>query len=337
MKAYCFKSPGGLEKIFCNDVKDPGTPKSGEIRVAIKANSLNYHDLMVATGVMPAADGRILLSDGAGIVEAVGDEVIEFKPGDKVVSTFFPVWLAGAPVPAAGGFKYTPGDGVDGMATEVVVRSANAFTRIPAGWNFEQAATIPTSALTAWRALVIDGQLKAGEIVLVQGTGGVSMAALQLAKNLGAKVIATSSSNEKLSKASALGADYTINYKKVPDWSAKALEITGGRGVDHVVEVGGPQTLAQSLQAIKVGGHIALVGVLSGVAGELNIRLALVKHARIQGLIVASRRDQQEFVRALETIKFDPLVDKVFPAAEIASAFEFMKQGKHFGKVCLKW
>jgi len=211
MKAVTLKAPGGLENITLTDIADPGRPGKGEIRVAIKASSLNFHDLIVASGEFPTQDGRILLSDGAGIVEEVGEGVEAFRPGDRVVSTFFPLWPAGKPGPAAGNFAHTPGDGIDGMASEYVVRPESAFTHAPHGWSHTESATITTSALTAWRALVTDGQLKAGETVLVQGTGGVSVAALQIAKAMGARVIATSSSDEKLAAVRAMGADETIN------------------------------------------------------------------------------------------------------------------------------
>jgi len=337
MKTWRMQSPGGLDRLVLEETADPEAPGKGAIRVAIKANSLNYHDLLVALGTIPTENGRILLSDGAGVVEAVGEGVEEFKVGDAVVSTFFPIWLAGAPIPAAGGFQHTPGDGVDGMAAKYVVRPTAAFTHAPRGWTHPQAATIPTSALTAWRALVVDGGLTAGETVLVQGTGGVSIAALQIAKGMGAKVIATSSSDEKLERARKLGADFTINYRQERDWGKKAFALTGGLGVDHVIEVGGPATLEQSLRALKVGGHVALIGVLSGTAGELPIMLALLKQARIGALIVGSRRDQQDFVRALEVMTAAPVVDQIYPAAELVEAFRHLQSGRHFGKICIEW
>ncbi|ENO84085.1 zinc-dependent alcohol dehydrogenase family protein [Thauera linaloolentis] len=337
MKALTLKSPGGLENIVLDDVADPGRPGKGEIRVAIKASSLNYHDLLVAAGAFPTEDGRILLSDGAGIVEETGEGVDEFKPGDHVVSTFFPVWPAGPATPAVGGFAHTPGDGAQGMACGHVVRPAGAFTHAPRGWTHREAATITTSGLTAWRALVVNGRLKAGETVLVQGTGGVSIAALQLAKAMGAYVIATSSSDDKLAKVKRLGADLTINYRNEPEWGRKALELTHGFGVDHVVEVGGPATLGQSLTALKVGGHIALIGLLSGTDASLPILSVLAKHARIEGLIVGSRQEQKDFVRALDLMEARPVIDQVFPYADLAAAFAHQQSGQHFGKICVEW
>lgn len=337
MKALQLKASGGLDQIQYKDVEDPGHPGPGEIRVAIKANALNYHDLLVANGAASTADGRTLLSDGAGTVEAVGDDVEEFKPGDSVVSTFFPVWEAGPPTPSVGGFMNTPGDGQEGLAAEYVVRPCSAFTHTPRGWSHVQSATITTSALTAWRALVVDGGLKAGETVLVQGTGGVSTMALQIARAMGARVIATSSSDDKLERVKQLGADHTINYKRVPQWGKQVLEYTRGMGVDHVVEVGGPDTFAQSIKAVAVGGHIAMIGVLSGMKAELSLMPALAKQVRIQSLIVGSRRDQQDFVQALEVMQPDPMVDKVFASHELADAFRYQQSGQHFGKICLTW
>lgn len=337
MKAVTLKAPGGLENITVSDIADPGQPGKGEIRVAVKASSLNYHDLIVATGQFPTKDGRILLSDGAGIVEEVGEGVEAFKVGDHVVSTFFPIWLAGKPIPAVSGFTHTPGDGVDGMASEYVVRSENAFTHAPKGWSHTESATITTSALTAWRALVTDGHLKAGETVLVQGTGGVSIAALQIAKAMGAKVIATSSSDEKLAFVRQLGADETINYRTTPEWGDKVLELTQGFGVDHVVEVGGPATLNESLKSIKVGGHIAQIGILSGDEAAVSVFSLLAKQVQIKGVIVASRQDQADFVKALEIMNRKPVIDRTFKYEALSEAFTYLQSGAHLGKICVEW
>lgn len=337
MKALTLKAPGGLENVVLSDIADLGKPGKGEIRVAIKASSLNFHDLIVATGQFPTEDGRILLSDGAGVVEEVGAGVEYFKPGDHVVSTFFPTWVAGKPHSAINGFSHTPGDGVDGMACEYVVRSENAFTHAPKGWSHLDSSTITTSGLTAWRALVTSGKLQAGESVLIQGTGGVSLTALQIAKSIGAKVIATSSSDDKLDRVKQLGADETVNYKTHPEWGKKVLELTNGEGVDHVVEVGGPATINQSLIALKVGGHIAQIGVLSGNEAEIPILSILGKQARIHGLTVASRQDQIEFVKALEVIDTKPVIDKIFHYDDLAEAFARQQSGAHFGKICVEW
>lgn len=335
MKGIVLHAPGGLDRLERVEMPDPGAPGPGEIRVRVHASSLNYHDYGVVSGRMPTADRRIPMSDGAGIVEAVGEGVSDFTAGDHVVSCFFPQWQDG---PAAvGDFKTVPGDGVDGYAREVVVRPATWFTRAPRDFTHAEAATLTTAGLTAWRALVVDGGLKAGDVVLVLGTGGVSIFALQLARLMGAAVIATSSSDEKLERVRALGANHTINYRRQEDWGARARDWTGGRGVDHVIEVGGPGTLAQSIEAVRIGGHISLIGVLTGRAGEVPTAKLMAKQARLQGLIVGSRRHQTEMVRGLEATGMRPVIDRSFTLDEIADAFRHEESGKHFGKICLEF
>ncbi|WAC74040.1 NAD(P)-dependent alcohol dehydrogenase [Roseateles sp. SL47] len=337
MKAMVVRAPGGLDRLELRELADPGQPGPGQIRVAVHATSLNFHDLLVANGSIPADDGRVLMSDAAGVVEAVGADVTEFQVGDSVVSCFFPQWLDGLPFHDVGHFRRTPGDGVDGFATEVAVRPATDFTKAPRGWSHAEAATLTTAGLTAWRALVVDGGLKAGSTVLVLGTGGVSIAALQIAKAMGARVILTSSSDEKLARARALGADEVINYRSEPAWGQRVLELTGGVGVDHVVEIGGPGTLAQSIQAVRVGGHIALIGVLTGRQGEVPTSVLMAKQARLQGLIVGSRRDQQDYVAALEQGDIRPVIDRSFPLEQLAQAFRFQESAGHFGKLVVEW
>ena len=333
MKAITLRQPAGLDKLHLVDLPDPGQPRAGEIRVRVHASSLNFHDLGVVSGRMPSADGRIPMSDGAGVVEAVGEGVDEFAVGDSVVSTFFPTWLDGGPTIAD--FATVPGDGVDGYAREYVVRPAHWFTHAPRGYSHAEAATLTTAGLTAWRALVVDAGLKAGDTVLVLGTGGVSIFALQFAKSMGATVIATSSSDEKLARAQALGADFTINYRRDTDWAAKVLEYTNGRGVDNVIEVGGPDTLGQSIQACRTGGHIALIGVLTGVAGPVPTVELMRRHQTLQGLIVGSRSHQRDMVRAIDATGIKPVIDKTFALEDIADAFAHQSAGKHFGKLCL--
>ena len=335
MKAVSLRSPKGLEGLVIEDRADPGAPGQGEIRVALHGSSLNFHDLGVATGRMPTEDGRIPLADGAGIVESVGSGVTEFAPGDMVVSCFFPDWHDG--LPTIGDFKRTPGDGIDGFAREHVVLPATAFTHAPHGYDAVEAATITTAGLTAWRALVVDGNLKPGDSVLLLGTGGVSIWALQIAKLIGATVAITSSSGDKLDRAKDLGADFRVNYREQADWGRVIHDWTGGRGVDHVVEVGGPGTLAQSIDAVRVGGHISLIGVLTGGAGEVQTAALMAKQARLQGLIVGSRREQQDFVRALDAGGIRPVVDRRFPLDQLADAFRFEMSGGHFGKIGIEW
>jgi len=308
-------------------------PGPGEITVRLRASSLNFHDYLVVKGVAGPKERRIPMSDGAGEVIALGEGVSEFAVGDHVVSTFFPDWLDGQP--QAEGFGRTPGDGIDGYAREQVTAPATAFTRAPRGWSHAEAATLTTAGLTAWRALIDDGALKPGEVVLVQGTGGVSIFALQFAKLAGARVIATSSSDAKLAHLRELGADEVINYREDPDWGLTARRLTGGRGVDHVLDVGGPATLAQSMLATRVGGHVALIGVLTGVDGQLPLGLALGRQLRLQALVVGSRRQQQDMVRALEASTLRPVIDRHFPLDALVAAFRHQESGAHFGKIVL--
>ncbi|MEG3174597.1 NAD(P)-dependent alcohol dehydrogenase [Sphingomonas sp. RB3P16] len=335
MRAMILQAPTGLDRLEATDRADPGAPGAGEIRVALHGSTLNFHDLGVATGRMGSQAGRIPLADGAGVVEAVGSGVDEFAPGDLVVSCFFPEWRDGGAT--IGDFAGTPGDGIDGFAQDVVVRPATAFTHAPKGYAAVEAAAITTAGLTAWRALVVDGGLKAGDTVLLLGTGGVSIWALQIAKAMGASVAITSSSDEKLSRAAGLGADFTVNYRTTTAWGAAVRDWTGGRGVDHVVEVGGPGTLAQSIEAVRVGGHISLIGVLTGGNGDVPTAALMSKQARLQGLIVGSRRQQQDFVRALDASGIRPIIDRRFPLDRLADAFRYEMSGGHFGKIGIEW
>jgi len=335
MRSVTLAKPGGLEQLNLKDSAEPGEPGRGEIRVRIHACSLNFHDYKVVMGAIPTEDQRIPMADGAGVVEAIGEGVSEFKVGDHVVSTFFPEWLTG-PAPIDN-FSTTPGDGQDGYAREQVVRPTNWFTHAPRGYTHAEAATLTTAGLTAWRALVVDGGLKAGDTVLTLGTGGVSVFALQIAKMMGARVISTSSSDEKLERLTALGADYTINYKTTSSWGAKVQELTNGVGVDHVIEVGGPGTLSESIDAVCIGGQIALIGTLTGGAGDVPTAKFMTKQARLQGLIVGSRIHQQEMIRAIEANDMHPVIDRSFALEEIADAFRYEESGKHFGKICLEF
>lgn len=335
MRAVRIQSPGGLGRLELIEVADPGLPATGEIRVRVHATSLNYHDLRVVTGAAGDFGGRIPMADGAGIVEAVGSDVSEFAIGDHVVSVFHPPWQAG---PArVGSFALTPGDGVDGYAREVVVRPASWFTRAPFSYSHAEAATLTTAGVTAWRALVSDGAIKGGDVVLVLGTGGVSVFALQIARAMGASVIVTSSSDEKLEALRGMGATHGINYRTTPGWGRAALDWTRGVGVDHVVEVGGAGTLAQSIDAVRVGGHISLIGALTGRSGEVPLAALLVKQARLQGLTVGSRADQENLVRAIEATGLRPVIHRSFPLEQLADAFRHQESGSHFGKIVVEF
>lgn len=335
MQVVNLRAPAGLDQLTLNDVDEPGEPGAGEIRVRLHASSLNFHDYLVASGKSPTDDNRIPMSDGAGIVDAIGQGVEEFAVGDAVVSTFFPQWLEG---PArVSDFKTVPGDGIDGYAREQVVRPSHYFTHAPKGYTHAEAATLTTAGLTAWRALIVDGGLKAGDTVLTLGTGGVSIFAIQIAKAMGARVIATSSSDDKLKRLRELGADETLNYRQEPEWGKRVKALTDGEGADHVIEVGGPGTLPQSIEAVATAGHISLIGVLTGVGGDIPTAKLMAKQARLQGLIVGSRRDQIEMIRALETTGLKPVIDRSFALAELADAFRHQESGKHFGKICLEF
>lgn len=335
MKAIQLAAPGGLDRLQLVDLPAPAAPGAGEIQVRLHASSLNYHDLAIAAGRSATADGRIPMADGAGVVTAVGEGVTEFAIGDAVVSCFFPLWLSGKQVPST--FTTVPGDGVDGFAREQVTMAATAFTHAPKGYTHEEAATLTTAGLTAWRALVVDGRIEAGQTVLVLGTGGVSIFALQLAHAMGAKVIATTSSAAKAERLRALGADTVINYRDQPEWGDAVLQATGGRGADIVVEVGGPGTLPQSIRACAPGGHIALIGVLTGFAGDVPTVELMRKQQTLKGLIVGSREQQQDLVRALDQLPLRPVIDSSYPLEKIADAFAHQISAQHFGKICLSW
>lgn len=335
MKAMQLNAPGGLQHLQLVELPEAAAPQAGEIQVRIHATSLNYHDLLVCSRPGAAADKRIPMADGAGVVTAVGVGVTEFAVGDAVVSTFFPQWLSGRQVPTH--FRTVPGDGVDGFAREAITLPATAFTRAPKGWTHAQAATLTTAGLTAWRALVVDGQIQAGDTVLVLGSGGVSIFALQMAKSMGARVIATTSSADKAERLRALGADVVINYRETPDWGDAVLAATQGQGADIVVEVGGPGTLPQSIRACAAGGHIALIGVLTGFAGAVPTAELMSKQASIKGLIVGCREQQQDMVRALDLMPCKPVIDRSYALEQLAEAFVHQQSGQHFGKIVVEY
>lgn len=333
MRLVRLKAPGGRQnlKLIHEDHHGPGP---GDVLIRVRASSLNAHDAMVIQGTIPSADGRIPMNDGAGEVVAIGESVDGFKVGDSVVSTFWPHWLHGEMTAATR--RDIPGDSIDGYAREYACMPAHAFTKVPAGYTHAEAATLPTAGLTAWRALVECGHVKLGDTVLILGTGGVSIFALQLAKAAGARVIATSSSDEKLERLKLLGADAVVNYIAEPMWGRKVKDLTGGRGVDHVIEVGGPGTLMQSIEACRTGGHIALIGVLTGFSGELAIGALLSSQIRTSAILVGSRASQNDMIQAITAIGLKPVIDREFPLQEIATAFEYFESRKHLGKICLQ-
>jgi NADPH:quinone reductase-like Zn-dependent oxidoreductase len=333
MRAIKLQQPGGLDKLRPAQI-DIRAPNPGEIQVRVEASSLNYHDYAVVSGMLPVADGRIPMSDGAGTVIAIGEGVTGFAVGDAVVSCFFPNWQDGDA--EASKLVGVPGDHADGFAAETVTMPARAFTRAPNGYSAAQSATLTCAALTAWRGLMVEAEVKPGQVVLTQGTGGVSIFALQFAKAAGCRVISTSSSDAKLDRLKALGADELINYKDTPDWAGRALELTAGRGVDVVVEIGGAGTLPQSIKAVRVGGHISLIGVLAGFAGEVPTAALFGKNAALKGITVGSRAMQLDMIRAIEVNRIEPVIDASFPLEGIADAFRLQASQRHFGKICLQ-
>ena len=334
MKAVRIGDPATLDNLDVFEADAPPAPGPGEVQVRLRASSLNFHDYAVVTGRIPAAAGRIPMSDGAGEVIAVGPGVTLFEEGDHVVSTFFPDWIDG--IPPTTSFEGVPGDGIDGFAREIANVPELGLTRIPQGFTFAQAATLTCAGVTAWRALFVDDNLKPGDTVLVQGTGGVSIFALQLAKAAGAYVVATSSSDEKLERVRAMGADHTINYKSTPEWGDEVRKLTGGAGVDTIVEVGGPGTLNQSIRAIRVQGHIALIGVLTGQKGEVETARLMGKNARLQGLTVGSRAMQLDLIDAIEADGIEPVISDTFPLDRLADAFRHQESGDHLGKIVVE-
>ena len=338
MKAVLLRHPGGLDQLELADVEEPRAPGPGEITVRIRASSINYHDYLVVAGKAAAADKLIPLSDGAGDVVAVGSGVTEYKTGDRVISTFFPEWVDGEPLNRFGReiFASVPGDGADGYARESVTAAASAFTPAPKGFSYSESASLVCAGLTAWRGLAVEAHVKAGDVVLVQGTGGVSIFALQFAKSMGATVIATSSSEEKLERLTALGADHVINYRTEQKWGSAAKRLTGGRGVDHVVDVGGPATLPQSFAACRVGANVAMIGLLTGHEGPLPTTLMMSKQLHVNCVMVGSRKAQRDMVRAVEVNNIRPVIDSTWPLSALADAFRHQESGRHFGKIAIE-
>lgn len=332
MKVIRLEAPASAANLVSSD-EAPPAPKAGEVLVRLRAASLNPHDDFVVRGIIPAAKGRVPLSDGAGDVVACGEGVTGFRAGDPVVSTFWPYWAGGDMT--ASTRREIPGETTDGYAREFACAPAHFFTRAPQGFTHAQAATLPCAGVTAWRGLVVQGRVKPGDTVLTIGSGAVSLFALQFAKAAGARVIATSSSDEKLEKLKRLGADDLIDYKSTPDWGEKAKALTDGRGVDHVIEVGGPATFPQSMGACRLGGHIAVIGLLSGIEARVSIPALFSAQLRISGISIGSRADQEDMIRAIEVNGLKPVIDRSFALGDIGSAFEHF-QRSHFGKVGLE-
>jgi len=304
----------------------------------MKAASINYRDLVVPlrgygsfTGTLPL----VPISDGVGEVVDIGADVTRVAPGDRACPMFMQKWIAGEPDLTR--ITSTLGGPLDGVMQHYMVVNEEGLAKAPEYLTHEEAATLPCAALTAWSALATEGDVKAGDTVLLQGTGGVSLFALQFSKLLGAKVIIISSSDDKLKKAGALGADEGINYKNSPEWGKAVKKLTGGKGVDHIVEVGGEKTLPQSLRAIRPGGTISMIGVLSGINMGVSLGLIVTRNVRLQGITVGHRDSFEAMTRAMRQHPIKPVIDRVFPFEELKEAMEYLRQGKHFGKICIRF
>ncbi|HTG80409.1 MAG TPA: NAD(P)-dependent alcohol dehydrogenase [Geobacteraceae bacterium] len=331
MRYFCIEKEFGIDALQLKEKEVP-RPRPGEVLVRLRAAALNYRDLLVVRGSysrnLPLP--LVPLSDGAGEVVEAG-EGSRWQPGDRVMGTFFQEWDGGAITAEAP--KSALGGSIDGVLAEYVLFREQGVVRMPAHLSFEEGATLPCAALTAWHALE-SGAPSCGQIVLTLGTGGVSIFALQFARASGARVVATTGSAAKENKLTALGADTVINYTDVPDWDKRVWELTGRRGVDLVVEVGGAGTLDKSLKAVRMGGQISLIGVLAG-SGEVNPLPAVMKGVRVQGIYVGSREQFEAMNRAIELHGIHPVIDRVFPFAEAQAAYRYLESGAHFGKVVI--
>lgn len=332
MKAWQIVSDGGIDALQPADVETP-EPGPGEVRVKIAASSINFRDLMTIKD--PVARNlpypRVPNSDGAGTVTAVGAGVTGLKVGDRVASCFFQDWPAGPC--SVDVMNSALGGALDGVLAEEVVLKAAGVIPVPEHLSLEQAATLPCAALTAWHALAEVGGVTAGDTVLLLGTGGVSIFALQFAKLMGARVILTSSSDAKLERAKAMGADGTINYRTHPDWQDAVMDLTGGVGADVTVEVGGAGTLTRSIAATRVGGAIGLIGVLTG--GEINPTLIMRKSLKVQGIYVGSYRMFTDMNAAIALHRLEPVIDQTFAFDDAKSAYRAMEAAGHFGKIVI--
>lgn len=336
MNAYRIQSYSGVDGLARVELPDP-KPAAGQVLVRIHAASLNYRDLLVVQG---RYGGRrrphlIPLSDGAGEVIGVGDGVTRVTVGDRVAGNFFQTWLAGGITQSH--MKEDLGGGIDGMLAEYVALSAEGVVRLPPHLSYEEGATLPCAALTAWNALVFHGMIKAGDTILILGTGGVSVFALQFAKLHGARVIALSRTDAKLERVHALGADETINSTRASDWEKEVWKLTGKRGVDHVIEVGGAGTLEKSLQSVRYGGRVNLIGVLSGFDGTVNPLAALFKSVTMQGIYVGSRDMFESMNRAVTQSTLKPVIDQVFPFADAPAAYRCLESAAHVGKIVIRF
>jgi NADPH:quinone reductase-like Zn-dependent oxidoreductase len=343
MQSLELRHPWGTANLRVVEQPDP-VPGPGEVLLRMRTASLNYRDSFIAAmgGYSPNGSARepvIPLSDGCGIVEAIGPGVTRVAIGDRVAPSFFPNWISGPPTPEkAAGALGAPGG--PGVGRELMTIDAEGVSKVPDFLTDEEVATLPCAALTAWRAMFVDADLKPGDSVVLQGTGGVSILGLQLARAAGLRTIITSSSDDKLERARALGADHLINYRTTPEWSQAVRQATGGRGADFVMEVAGADTLTESLKSIRLGGHISIIGVVSNPVSPgpvLSIGLMMGASARMQALMVGSRENFEAMCRMIELHRIRPVVDKLYPWTKAASAIAAMGTGAHFGKIVLQF
>jgi NADPH:quinone reductase-like Zn-dependent oxidoreductase len=335
MKSWVIRSPKGIDSLTLAERPDP-TPGPRQVLVRVRATSLNYRDLITVEGSSARAAPKpdlVPLSDGAGEVVAVGPGVTRLKTGDRVAGCFMQKWVGGAIDEAAQASAM--GGAIDGMLTELAVLEEDGVVRLPGHLSFEEGATLPCAGVTAWHALVEIGGIKAGDTVLVLGSGGVSIFALQFARMFGARVIATSGSKAKAERAKKMGAEAVIDYRATPDWDQEVMKLTGGRGVDITVEVGGAGTLPRSFMATRIAGRIAVIGLLTGAGAQVDPMPILRRNLRVQGLYVGNRQMFEAMNRAIEADGLKPVIDKVFPFAEAKEAYRHMKSQNHFGKIVI--
>lgn len=336
MKAYCLDTPGTIDGLVLRELPKP-SPGPNDVLIRVRATSINNRDLMVVHNQygFPIKPGLIPLSDAAGVVEAIGSNVRRFAVGDHVSPTFQTGWIGGPPRPEYWGTDL--GASLPGVLAQYIVQNEEAVVRLPSHLSFEEGATLCCAGITAWAALTSPGPVAPGETVLVQGTGGVALFALQFAKAFGARVIATTSNAEKSKRLLALGADEVINYVDTSDWDAKAIALGGGIGVDRVVETGGPTTLSRSLAALRVGGQLSLVGFSGGVGPQLDPLTLLGRGLRIETIAVGSRNDYEAMNRAIATRRIGPpVVDRVFGFDEAREALKYLAARRHIGKIVIR-
>jgi NADPH:quinone reductase-like Zn-dependent oxidoreductase len=334
MKAYELHPEEGFAALQMVERPAPAALGPHDVSVRVRAVSLNYRDLVVARGSKTRAKRVVPASDGAGEVVAIGNKVTRVKVGDHVAAAFFPTWITGGLLEEH--HANALGGSLDGMLVEQVVLTESAWVKIPSHFSFEQGSTLPCAGVTAWHALFVAATLKPGDTILVQGTGGVSIFSLQLARATGAGVIATSSSADKRARLEQMGAAKTIDYRVDPQWGDAVRAAANGRGVDVAVEVGGPGTFDQSVKALRYGGTMSILGILTGTQGPVDTRAIFYKNIRVHGVYVGSVTMFEDLVRALERSRLEPIIDQVFPFAEARAAYERLASGKHFGKVVIR-